>query len=83
MSAADIARRHYAKTAGQSFGNHAGTFQQEANVAALIAEGFLVKVNGRCGFEVIPDAMLQWTSAAHAAFGAEHPGDAAAVAALA
>lgn len=33
-------------------------------VLALLAGGWVRRVDGRCGFELIPDAMLEWTDAA-------------------
>lgn len=33
----------------------------------MIAGGFLRRVNGRCMFEIIPDAMLAFTEAGHRA----------------
>lgn len=61
-------RRLYGKTEGKSFENHPSSAKGEEHIRDLIAEGWLKKVDGRCGFEMIKDGMLKWTPAAHAAF---------------
>jgi len=64
-------RKLYERTNGKTFENHPSNQKGEGHIRDLIEEGYLVKVDGRCGFELIKDGMLKWTPAAHAAFSVE------------
>lgn len=58
-------RRLYAKTGGRAW---EPPDPNEPACQALVDGGWVVRVDGRCGYEMIRDAMLKWTDAAHAAF---------------
>ena len=42
-------------------------FYQSPRVMLLVEEGWLRRVNGRCGFEAFPDMCLEWTEVGAAA----------------
>lgn len=68
MSPREMAAHVYTLTGGKAW---EPPEPKSRPVIRLIEDGYVRRVDGRCGFEAFKDAMLTWTDAAHAAFRSE------------
>jgi hypothetical protein len=64
-------RKLYGLTAGRSW---EPPDPNQAMVLRLIAQGYIRRTDGRCGFERLKDAMVTWTEAGHMALFPEFVG---------
>lgn len=58
-------RKIYERSGGKAFEQHCAN--DHPLIKWGVEQGYWRIVDGRCGFEMIPDCMLAWTGAAHEA----------------